>query len=121
MNFASFALLLVLSVVGSISNLVVHSIVFLSALYYLLSAEVSVEDYFRQILAPVDPSGSMVRMISMVVRRILASALRMSAFFALFTWLIYGAMDMPVVYVPTLIAGLIALVPVIDPVIVPIM
>jgi hypothetical protein len=114
-------ILLVLSVVGSVFDLVVHSVVFLSALYYLLSAEVSVEEFLHQFLAPVDRNGRMVQTFSATVRRILLSALRMCIFFSLFTWLIYGFLDMPVVYVPTLAAGLIALVPVVDPVIVPIM
>lgn len=51
-----------------------------------------------------------------VLRAILLSAVKMSVFHAAFTWLVCSWFGTPLVFVPTVIAGLMALVPISSPV-----
>lgn len=98
------------------SSMLGQAIVFLTALFYLLASRVSCLEVMGEILMVIDPSQVIFRLSELVVRAVLFSALKMSAFHALFTWLLYSWGSIPVVVVPTVLSALVALVPVVSPV-----
>lgn len=54
--------------------------------------------------------------VERVLRAILYSAMKMAIFYSLYTWLIYSTLELPLVVIPTCLAGAMALVPIIDPI-----
>lgn len=98
------------------SSMLGQAIVFVTALFYLLASRVSCLEVIGEFLMVIDPSKVIFRISELVVRAVLFSALKMSAFHALFTWLLYSWGRIPVVVVPTVLSALVALVPVVSPV-----
>lgn len=99
-----------------------QAIVFLTALFYLLSAKASCLLVIGEFLCVVDPSQNTARISERVVRAVLLSALKMSAFHAMFTWLLFSFCQLrgcvQIVMVPTVLSALMAFLPVVSPVLV---
>jgi len=102
--------------VARTSSFLGQAVVFLTALFYLLAAKASCLEFIRVLLTVIDRSQVIFKLSELVVRAVLLSALKMSAFHALFTWLLYSWAQVPVVVVPSVLTALFALVPLVSPV-----
>ncbi|CAE8635415.1 unnamed protein product [Polarella glacialis] len=105
-----------LQTLSTASSMLSQVVVFLTALFYLLAAKDSCLDVLGEILMVIDQKKVIFGISELVVRAVLISALKMSAFHALLTWLLYSWGQVPVVVVPTVLSALVALVPVVSPV-----
>ncbi|CBZ55581.1 conserved hypothetical protein [Neospora caninum Liverpool] len=92
-----------------------EAVVFFSALYYLLCSSRSCLEYLEELLCIVDPSCIVSHSINRGLRAILYSSFKRFWFYSLFTWFVYESAGMPVVYVPTAVSGLLALLPLLPP------
>ncbi len=95
-----------------------QALVYLTALFLLLQSNVGFYHYTAVLLHFIDPSTMLYRSIHRALRAILISSIKMAVFHASLAWLLYSALDFPLVCIPTIVAFILGLVPVIDPVIV---
>eukprot|EP00435_Cladocopium_sp_Y103_P064063 s136_g25.t1 len=105
-----------LDMLSSASSALGQTIVFMTALFYLLSAEESCLAVVGEFLRVVDQNQVIFAITEKVMRAVLVSAMKMSAFHALFTWLLYSFGQLPIVVVPTVLSAILALVPKVSPV-----
>ncbi|CAE7510081.1 Tmem245 [Symbiodinium pilosum] len=105
-----------LDTLSSASSVLGQAVVFITALFYLLSAKESCLAVVGEFLKVVDQKQVIFRISERVMRAVLVSAMKMSAFHALFTWLLYSFGNLPVVVVPTVLSAVLALVPKVSPV-----
>eukprot|EP00434_Breviolum_minutum_P023894 symbB.v1.2.021084.t1/scaffold1805.1/size100715/3 len=105
-----------LDLLSSASCVLGQTVVFLTALFYLLSAEESCLAVVGEFLRVVDHKQVIFKITERVMRAVLVSAMKMSAFHALFTWLLYSFGQLPIVVVPTVLSAILALVPKVSPV-----
>ncbi|PFH34911.1 hypothetical protein BESB_069440 [Besnoitia besnoiti] len=96
-------------------DMLLQAVVFFSALYYLLCSSRSCLEYLEELLCIVDPSCIISHSINRGLRAILYSSFKRFWFYSLFTWFVYESAGMPVVYVPTAVSGLLALLPLLPP------
>ncbi|CAE7822884.1 Tmem245 [Symbiodinium sp. CCMP2592] len=108
--------LALLDTLASASSLLGQAVVFVTALFYLLSAKESCLAVVGEFLRVIDQKQVIFRISERVMRAVLVSAMKMSAFHALFTWLLYSFGELPVVVVPTVLSAVLALVPKVSPV-----
>ena len=95
-----------------------QALVYLTALFLLLQSNVGFYHYTAVLLHFIDPSTMLYRSIHRALRAILISSIKMAVFHASLAWLLYSVLDFPLVCIPTIVAFILGLVPVIDPVIV---
>ena len=95
-----------------------QALVYLTALFLLLQSNVGFYHYTAVLLHFIDPSTMLYRSIHRALRAILISSIKMAVFHGSLTWLLFSVLDFPLVCVPTIVAFILGLVPVIDPVIV---
>ncbi len=95
-----------------------QAIIYLTLLFILLQSNVGFYRYTAVLLHFVDPSSMLYRSIHKALRAILISSVKMAVFHAGFVWLLYSYSDSPLVCIPTIIAFILGLVPVMSPVIV---
>lgn len=105
-----------LDLLSSASCALGQFVVFMTALFYLLSAEESCLAVVGEFLRVVDHKQVIFKITERVMRAVLVSAMKMSAFHALFTWLLYSFGQLPIVVVPTVLSAILALVPKVSPV-----
>ncbi|CAE6964422.1 Tmem245 [Symbiodinium natans] len=132
--------LALLDTLSSASSVLGQAVVFITALFYLLSAKESCLAVVGEFLRVVDQKQVIFRISERVMRAVLVSAMKMSAFHALFTWLLYSfgwtpgsaevaevadgtplhrstwEGELPIVVVPTVLSAILALVPKVSPV-----
>ncbi|XP_026191241.1 uncharacterized protein LOC34618391 [Cyclospora cayetanensis] len=72
-------------------------------------------DLVDEVLCVVDPSAILSTSVNEKIRAILFSSVKKVWFYSLFTWLIFESTGMPVVYVPTAVSSLLALLPILPP------
>ena len=97
---------------------VLQAIIYITFLFLLLQSNVGVYHYTAVLLHFVDPSTQLYRAIHRGLRAILISSLKMAIFHAGFVWLLFSYSEFPLVCIPTIIAFILGLVPVVSPVIV---
>ncbi|PHJ22317.1 transmembrane protein [Cystoisospora suis] len=110
-----FVFFLVFKFLLSAFDMLLQAVVFFSALYYLLCSSRSCLEYLEELLCIVDPSCIISHSINRGLRAILYSSVKRVWFYSLFTWFVYETAGMPVVYVPTAVSGLLALLPLLPP------
>ncbi|KEP62963.1 UNVERIFIED_CONTAM: hypothetical protein HHA_216070 [Hammondia hammondi] len=110
-----FVCFLVFKFFLSAFDMLLQAVVFFSALYYLLCSSRSCLEYLEELLCIVDPSCIVSHSINRGLRAILYSSFKRFWFYSLFTWFVYESAGMPVVYVPTAVSGLLALLPLLPP------
>ncbi|CEM26380.1 unnamed protein product [Vitrella brassicaformis CCMP3155] len=115
MRFLTFAAMLLYQFCVSAFDMVFQALTFFTALYYLLTPRVSCLNYLEQLLSLVDPSQLIYGCIEGGFRAILVSSMKRCLFYSFYTWHIFCWFDVPIVFVPTAFAVLIALVPIIPP------
>ncbi|CAE7331836.1 Tmem245, partial [Symbiodinium necroappetens] len=108
--------LALLDTLASASSLLGQAVVFVTALFYLLSAKESCLAVVGEFLRVIDQKQVIFRISERVMRAVLVSAMKMSAFHALFTWLLYSFGELPIIVVPTVLSAVLALVPKVSPV-----
>jgi len=95
-----------------------QALVYLTALFLLLQSNVGFYHYTAVLLHFIDPSTMLYRSIHRALRAILISSIKMAVFHASLAWLLYSVVDFALVCIPTIVAFILGLVPVLDPVIV---
>ena len=93
---AGFAALHMLTIASSILG---QAVVFLTALFYLLSARTSFLEKTLHLFHFIDQDRVVADIGHKVVQAVLLSALKMSVFHALFTWLLYSWAEVPIIVV----------------------
>ncbi|KAL8435131.1 hypothetical protein Efla_006352 [Eimeria flavescens] len=96
-------------------DLLFQFVVFVGALYALLCSPKSTLDLVDEVLCVVDPSAILSASVNEKIRAILFSSVKKVWFYSLFTWFIFESTGMPVVYVPTAVSCLLALLPLLPP------
>merc|ERR1719235_1939504 len=107
---------MIMGVVTGASAMLGQTVIFLTALFYLLGARSSCTELAGELLLVIDQSKVIYRITELVVRAVLLSALKMSAYHALFTWLMYSWGQVPIIIIPTVLSALVALIPLTSPV-----
>ena len=97
---------------------VLQAVIYVTALFLLLQSNVGFYHYTAVLLHFVDPSTMLYRAIHRGLRAILISSLKMAIFHAGFVWLLFSFSEFPLVCIPTIVAFILGLVPVVSPVIV---
>ncbi|CAG2100895.1 unnamed protein product [Medioppia subpectinata] len=108
-------------------NLVFSFIIFMTALFYLLSASGEyykpvelVNQIFPSEVTPNDINNStpnlsanskLGRAVEEAVNGVFAASLKMSAFYGLYTWLIHTLFDASIVYIPSVMAAMFGAIP----------
>lgn len=110
-----FVLAFLLRFFLSAFDLLFQFAVFVGALYALLCSSKSTLDLVDEVLFFVDPSAILSASVNEKIRAILFSSVKKVWFYSLFTWLIFESTGMPVVYVPTAVSSLLALLPLLPP------
>ncbi|CAD7957743.1 unnamed protein product [Amoebophrya sp. A120] len=115
-RFLQFVVLLLQHWLATFLEVIFQGIVFICALFYMLKSRVSVMHYFDEFLAVIDSSRMCYSCVERVLNAILYSAVKMCVFYTLYTWFICSFFELPLVFIPTIIAGIMALIPVVDPI-----
>ncbi|KAL8271404.1 hypothetical protein Esti_004605 [Eimeria stiedai] len=110
-----FVLAFLLRFFLSAFDLLFQFVVFVGALYALLCSPKSSLDLLEEVLCVVDPSAILSASVNEKIRAILFSSVKRVWFYSLFTWFIFESTAMPVVYVPTAVSCLLALLPLLPP------
>ncbi|KAF4660172.1 hypothetical protein FOL46_006312 [Perkinsus olseni] len=111
-----FSLSVVSGIVGTLVDSLFHFFFAVTALYYLLQSEQGgLHDYMATVLQVIDPSFYLYNIVRRALKAILYSAIKMSLFHAVYTWLVFSVFDCPVAYIPACIAFIIGLLPVVSP------
>ncbi|KAF4706387.1 hypothetical protein FOZ63_003247 [Perkinsus olseni] len=111
-----FSLSVVSGIVGTLVDSLFHFFFAVTALYYLLQSEQGgLHDYMATVLQVIDPSFYLYNIVRRALKAILYSAIKMSLFHAVYTWLVFSVFDCPVAYIPACIAFVIGLLPVVSP------
>lgn len=95
-----------------------QAILYVTFLFILLQSSVGFYRYTAVLLHFVDPSAMLYRSLHRALRAILISSMKMAVFHAGFVWLVYSYSESPLVCIPTIIAFILGLVPVVSPVVV---
>ncbi|KAK9509486.1 hypothetical protein O3M35_006794 [Rhynocoris fuscipes] len=97
----------------SVINFTLHSVVFLTALFYLLSTS---RELYKpvEIITQMNPTyGSKLAMaIEHSCQGVLAASVKLSIFYGLWTWLIHTLLQSNIVYMPAVFAAVLGVVPV---------
>ncbi|CAD7955770.1 unnamed protein product [Amoebophrya sp. A25] len=120
-RFLRFVFLLLQRWLSTFLDVIIQGMVFMAALFYMLKSRVSVLHYVDEFLAVIDSSRMCYHCVERVLRAILYSAVKMCVFYTLYTWWICSFFEVPLVFIPTVLAGAMALVPVIDPIYIPVL
>ena len=98
---------------------VLQALIYVTMLFLLLQSNVGFYHYTAVLLHFIDPSTMLYRAIHRALRAILISSLKMAIFHAAFCWLLFSYSEFPLVCIPTIVAFVLGVVPVVSPVIVP--
>jgi predicted PurR-regulated permease PerM len=106
------------SIFAFLFDSVLQAVIYLTALFLLLQSNVGFYRYTAVLLHFIDPSTMLYRSLHRALRAILISSIKMAVFHAGFVWLMYSYSESPLVCIPTIVAFVLGLVPVVSPVMV---
>ncbi|BES98942.1 transmembrane protein 245 [Nesidiocoris tenuis] len=97
----------------SVINFTLHSVVFLTALFYLLSSS-------RELYKPVEMitqmspkyGNKLATAVELSCREVLAASAKLSVFYGMWTWLIHMLFQSNLVYMPAVFAGVLGVIPI---------
>lgn len=114
-RFFSLGLVYVIQGFAQAFNVMLEFLVFAATLYYLVVSRHSPMYYLSQMLILVDPRHKIRVSIERTIKAILLSALKITLFHALFTWLTFSLAGIDYVYFMSFMSGLMAAIPVLPP------
>uniref|UniRef100_A0A0K8S3B8 Transmembrane protein 245 n=1 Tax=Lygus hesperus TaxID=30085 RepID=A0A0K8S3B8_LYGHE len=97
----------------SVINFALHSVVFLTALFYLLSSS---RELYKpvEIMTQMSPKygNKLAVAVELSCREVLAASAKLSIFYGLWTWLMHTLFQSNLVYMPAVFAGVLGVVPI---------
>ena len=126
-NLLTTILYTVLSILFSsgfaLVNFIFSLIVYITALFYLLSmsrtrykpfqwlTEISV--FKNQNESSINKSQLLIKVIEESIRSVFVASLKMAAFYGIYTYIVYSLFSVSIVYLPSIVAALLAFLPII--------
>ncbi|KAI5697607.1 hypothetical protein M8J75_013021 [Diaphorina citri] len=100
----------------AVFNFFINIVVFLTALFYLLSSSGRLYKPV-QIITSVSPvyGNKLAVAIETAVHEVLTASFKLALFYGLWTWLIHSLFQVQLVYIPSAIASILAAIPILGP------
>lgn len=85
---------------------------FLSTLYYLLLRDRNPIETFSSLIQIIDPNKMLEKSIERAIRAVFIYTFKMFAWQFMFCWLTFSILDVELIYIPSVISGLLGIIPV---------